>query len=484
MRTAKANDHRRHVYENENKYGKRITSLQFSGLQGIGRGEINFSGGVTALCGANGVGKSTLLHAILKLVSNPDSIDNKNHIIKLIGSSLTGNIKVGTNSLSRTVNITTEKIVADPEEIDDLNVGWIDVAFQAPNMVTVFSNMTYIDEMLEAVGSRKANDEELGLLSYIIGKKYTLVETYELELAEQGVLPYFRVSSNGVTYSSETMGLGELSVHYIFWHLTTMPKNSILLIEEPETYLTPRSQEALLDVLFKISDEKRVWIILSTHSPNIIKRIPNKHIRVLNRVNDEVEIIVPEDQSDHLRILGIMPRKQGIILVEDRAAREYANCWIGYFMPNLLSEYEIIDVKSKENIISILTNFPKTGPWFKIIGLLDGDQRGKVNGNSFNWGYSFLPSSKAPEQYLMEIAYSNREELAIRLGRKVDIINTTFSALEGADHHDWLIEFPRMVGVTYEHLIATIFHLGMHHPTYMTECEEAFIKFRDLLTGF
>ncbi len=48
---------------------------------------------------------------------------------------------------------------------------------------------------------------------------------------------------------------------------------------------------------------------------------------------------------------------------------------------------------------------------------------------------------------------------------------------------DEILEFPRLIGVTYEQLIAAIFYVGMQDPTYSTQFEDAFIQFYELLTG-
>jgi hypothetical protein len=125
-------------------------------------------------------------------------------------------------------------------------------------------------------------------------------------------------------------------------------------MEEPESYLAPRSQEALLDVIAKIAADKRLWIILTTHSPSIIKNIPMEHIRLLSRVNESVEITTPTYDSEYLYSLGLKPNRLGVILVEDRCARELSKCWLGRFDPSILQEYEIVDIGSKGTCIYLL----------------------------------------------------------------------------------------------------------------------------------
>lgn len=65
------------------------------------------------------------------------------------------------------------------------------------------------------------------------------------------------------------MGLGELS--YIYWCLVRAPEHSILIVDEPETYLAHYSQTALLDVLAMFCSEKSIWGVIATHSFTILK---------------------------------------------------------------------------------------------------------------------------------------------------------------------------------------------------------------------
>ena len=58
------------------------------------------------------------------------------------------------------------------------------------------------------------------------------------------------------------MGLGEVSALYIYWCLSRAAENSILIVDEPETYLAHNSQSALIDVLAKFCSEKAFGVLL------------------------------------------------------------------------------------------------------------------------------------------------------------------------------------------------------------------------------
>jgi predicted ATPase len=458
MRTARVGDNWRNLYEKSFKF--KVSKVIYENLKGLGTGNIEFLGGITAICGGNGVGKSTLLNAISSVLSSDRLSKLRSINVKLDGSQLIGEFIDSGNTITRKVVVTSEVIEADPEAINVESV-WIDGSIHAPKLIDVFSNMPNLNEFLEAEESREAPEEEKDFLSYIIGKDYQKCETYELDLESYGVIPYFKVVSDGVEYGSEAMGLGEISVHYLLWNLQRIEKNSVVLMEEPETYLAPRSQEALLDVIAKIVADKRLWVILTTHSPSIIRNIPMEHVRILSRVNESVEVFTPSNGSQYMDSLGLKPQKLGVIIVEDRCARELTKCWLGRFDPSILQEYEVVDVGSKENIYQQLRGFPYVGSWLKLFGIFDGNERGRIGEVQHTWNYSFLPGEDAPELLLKRIAKSMRKKLSEISGRDLHRINIALHGLDGRNHHDWIVEFPRQLGLGYEQLIVFLFEISM-----------------------
>ncbi|MBD2864644.1 ATP-dependent nuclease [Paenibacillus oceani] len=452
MRNAKINDHWRRTY-NRN-YPNKINSIKYENIPGLGSGNINFNGGITAICGINGAGKTTFLSAILGMLQ-PNFIENSNiHLLKIQNSSILGDLQINNESFSRGIDVIGDKIEVT-QEGTEVSSAWIDSSTYGNEMVSLFQDMRNIEELLDQHEPRLSSYEEINLTSYIIGKTYNSIMTYELELEVDKVVPYFKVNCDGVEYGSELMGAGEISVLFILWQLQRVNNNSVLLIEEPETFLSPHAQEALLNVFAKFSEEKGLWFILSTHSPNILSRIPPKHVRLVSRLRNNVRVIVPQDQS-YLNSLGIPIRKLGILFVEDRAAREFTKVWLSRYAPQLVSQLEIRDINSESKIKGILNDFPTFEGWLKIIGVFDADQSQRVN-ETFNWPYIFLPGVKSPEEELRNSAYAKPEYLAEISNRSLDMIHMVLSEIDGLNHHDWLVEFHRKLGITYEQLVFLLF---------------------------
>ncbi|MFD3273804.1 ATP-dependent endonuclease [Paenibacillus dendritiformis] len=457
MRLARSGDHWRKVYKRQ--YNTSLDEIQFTNVRGLGNGIIEFEGGITAICGANGVGKTTVLNAIFCILCPFGKEKLMNPIMRLSGANLVGTLKTNKGKVTRLIDFLEEEVNLVGDQDANVDALWLDPSLQSPQLIDVFYNMNNVNEMLEAFESRESDADEIEMLSYIIGKNYTSVTTYEIEDIDSfDVLPYFRVSiDNNIYYGTETMGLGELSIHNIIYQLRRVSKNSIVLLEEPEAFLAPRSQEALLDVLAKYSEEKGIWIILTTHSPSILKKIPYSHTRVLSRVGNSVKIIKPSNHNMQLTSLGIITPKSGIILVEDRFARELLKVIIGQFDPGVLHQVEVIDCQGEGNVTSLLKTFPEASKPFKLIGVFDGDKSDLVD--TYNWPYTFLPGHSAPEYLFKSIASRKIENLARMTGRSEDFVYAILSSLEGLNHHDWFEELHKKMGLTYEQLLKYYFEL-------------------------
>ncbi|MCC2339652.1 AAA family ATPase [Bacillus tropicus] len=450
MRSAKIGDYWRRTYKRN--YRIKLSHFKFSNLRGIGQGEINFHGGLTAICGANGAGKTTLLSALVGIIKPEEAEDSSIINLKLEGADLTICIeKEGSDAI--TVNYNNGELMYENKGYEELEMTWIDLSAYGPNLLQYFTEVTNLQEHLESVDSYTLNEKELNSISYILGRKYDTCSFYELEI-DGSEIPYFEVSVNGLTYGTESMGLGEVSALYIYWCLSRAAENSILIVDEPETYLAHNSQSALIDVLAKFCSEKSIWGIVATHSFAILNRIPSEHVKLLSRVGNNVRISSHENSQIYLQALGMPAKKSGIILVEDRAAREISKLLINTFAPHVSAEFEIIDVGSVEDIKRCL-KFPRVGNWIKIIGLFDGDQH--TLSETYNWPYTFLPGSLPPEKLLKLSTEKQIDLLSQKLNRDSNDVHIILSVIDGLDHHDWLEELYKKLGIDYNYLIKCLF---------------------------
>jgi len=461
MRTARTSDYWRKVCSRP--YESRLNSLDYKNVTGIGQGQVPFGAGITALCGANGVGKTRLLETIYAALDPVTVADIPHRLRRLAGAEITAHVTIEGRDLAVVSRFDTENPTVSDNAVE-ICVTLVDTAIESVRLISLFTEMKNLDEFLEALSPREAKPEELELLSYIVGRDYESCQTYEIdEYEEMQTFPYFRVTSGGIAYGSEAMGLGEMSLHLLHWHLARIPQGSILLIEEPETYISPRSQAAFSNVLARYSTEKSLWIILTTHSPEVVSQVPIEHVRLLFRQGGQVTVAPNPTELLLQTVLGIRSRYSGVFLVEDKAAREFVLAWLGKLDPGLLQKFRVLDVGGDGEIKNALSKFPKVGDWLKVVGIFDPDMRGLEE--EYNWPYTFLPGDGNPETMLRTFCIGRGDAVAAQLGRAVCDVEIILASLEGLNHHDWFEDLSRNLGIGYGQLMGALFTIWFESET-------------------
>jgi ABC-type multidrug transport system ATPase subunit len=462
MRKAKVEDHWRHVYANS--YRRYIKSFRYSNINGLGNGEIIFRGGLSAICGGNGVGKSTVLDAIAGTIISPDYA--KNHIAhgRFLDTVLEAELMIDNIEVTRSIVFSNDNHSITGEF--DCEITHINPATLASNVTSFLNKTTNFAEVLESLEPKIANTTEIKELSYIVGKQYESFEIYEiedysLERNEEDnspdrndvrmTFPYFRVASGGVAYSSETMGLGELSLFILFWTLNRISENSILLIEEPETYISPSSQKKFMDFMARMSDIKHIWIVLTTHSPSIVEQIPLNRITLLSRGDTGVTVIDTPSQFQLDEVLDKSHSYSGILLVEDPVAKVFLRSLLLRFASDVYQRYEILIAEGEGSLSRLKTCFPKESVWLEIAVVYDGDQRDKQEHGNIPHG--FLPTTLSPEALLQQTTVKNLQRFSDTLNRPIVDLKVVLDALQGRDSHDWLEELSGRLGINKESLI-------------------------------
>jgi energy-coupling factor transporter ATP-binding protein EcfA2 len=451
MKSARAEDYWRHAFARE--YAVRCDEVTYADLLGLGKGSVRFRSGVTAIVGANGVGKSTLVAAIAELLGGEAALKELDHLPRLKGSRLCGLVREERGEYKITIEQDGEQRTVEGAIPADVTFAWLDPAYQTAQSRRLVAKDAAFSEVLEPIGPRKLTDKELTLVRYVVGKSYESCTVYEVpEYGGIEKFPYFRVVADGIDYGSETMGQGELSLLFILWELLTIPKNSILLIEEPETHVSPRSQEALMNAIVQFAVQNGIWAIITTHSPSVVARLPKEHIRLLSRDGKSVLAIEGAFRYQLAAVLGGGGGYQGVVLVEDEIAKQFSMAILDELDPDLLRQYEIVDAISNSGISVALKSMPRTKEWFSLVGAFDGDQQGKVkDADKFVWPHTFLPGNASPESLFMEMARRlGIDAIAKEIGRTREAVAPVFEAAEGKDPHDWIHSVANGLGLGIE----------------------------------
>lgn len=436
MRNAKAMDYWRHVYQysENNMYKNYISKLIFTDCNGF-TGEVKLSPGITVLCGLNGVGKSSLIANIKTSLSLSDtSIVSKNKFINKVAA----------------------KIIIDNEEFDEFPSGKENVTICYIDSDQSIECLKYweqsnVEELLEAEEPFEFNSDQLEELSQLVGKEYLSCTSYEISDQGKAFVPvFFNISESEkqIEYNSTGVGIGEHFAIYMFYILERLEKNSILIIEEPESYISVLSQRHLMNYIAKISSDKKISVILTSHSPHIINMVRKDNIRLLIKLNGEMDIYTPSDQCEAANVLGIEYKKIeniieckntiATIFVEDYAARIFLEHLLDIELPYIRNNVDIVSVNGESDITKRLEFDDKEHMVHKLIGIYDADLQNTPGETTIRskvkWPILFLPIENCVEIDIFN--YLKTSDNIKTFSTALCINETNFKAMLSKTAHD------------------------------------------------
>jgi len=454
MKKAELVDHQKTISNRKYPFSLRSATISSGGSSS----EIAFHGGINAICGRNGSGKSILLSALELAVGGSDAkpkLDEKNkyfdfHIsIDLYGGEILYPIQI--ESKDGAVSVTTD----DDSAPDILTLNTVR---EIPDTLSFFRNESNLDELLEQYSPRDYRSEEIRDINYITGNRYQDVQQFEIDDVNGETVPFFYVKrSEYSSYSSLQMGQGEYSLFYIFW-LLKRASNCILIIEEPESFTTPDSQSRLASYLFKHSAKKGVWILLSTHSEQILSKLIPDSIHSVYCMNKKLKAKTSNAKTmKHVESLGLAKQKKGIFFVEDYASKLFLECALSGHT-SIKNSFYIKSYDGEGNIYSALKQLAKAKDTFRFVGVFDGDLRGRCELDPGEYSFQFLPGDKPPEAMLFDnLILSELPEGALGLSK--DDLDELVEASGSLDLHDRIHKLSECLGKSYDEVYIQLFDL-------------------------
>lgn len=251
--------------------------------------------GVYLLTGTNGVGKSTLLTAMARIG---------------IDKAFANNIKSSTND--KKIDDYNEASITYINSEKNLKVKYIKKAHRwtptpkkmnVKNIIT-FSEVVYINadhsrivssvKELSGKSIKKADEEMIRALMTILDNEqfmylHSTPENKGRYSNKAGLIKF-----KGKFYSDKNFSTGEIVLYNLIKKLSNIKENSLILIDEVDLSLNSKTQINLLKYLEEVAEKKKAIMILSTHSPVIIKSVEKKKIYYLEeKVRGKIECINP-----------------------------------------------------------------------------------------------------------------------------------------------------------------------------------------------
>jgi predicted ATPase len=433
-----------------NRYPLKVETIGLTKVKGFHESfKIEFQTGLTAICGKNGVGKSTLL--------------------KLIYESLTGNITNNKVSVDSTIQI---QVCMNGQQTDTANLNssqlyYLDPSFECSKIINFITNTQNFSDFLEGIDSNDFLNKAKTLksVSSCIGKPYKKISIYEIEnaLEDEYAFPFFKIElQDGSTYDSLEMGMGEHLCMFLLWYIEWIESDSILLLEELENYLAAYSQIKLLDHLAYKLSEKKIWTIITTHSEHILNKVGINNTRILYRNGLHSLSVKPENSDKYLRALGLKLNKKGVYFVEDYFAQLTFKSIANILQPEILDSREVIGLRCDSNMEKVIKHYePSNKPFFDLMAVFDADQGDnihKLTGRDVS--AICLPSlnNLNPEEEIWKTLVDNIRVISITLSVHIDRLSESITEHTLDDHHDRYYSISSDLNVTFEQLTGAIFN--------------------------
>ncbi len=427
-----------HRYEN---FGSAISRMHVQGFRCHSSTPIEFNSPITALCGLNGTGKSTLIQLAASAYRPPPGA-KRFYVRDFIVCG-----KLDANPFSRHASVRYEYLRERKSGIIGYKPQIVTVARYAskwtgykrqPVRHVYFAGMgLYLPKIehrdfvvrhadkLTVSGTGPLSDGTKESICRILSCSYDAIDSHTVSFQHHST-KVVTVSRNSATYSEANMGCGEGRVQHIIRAMEALPEKSLVLLEEPETSLHPSAQHEFAKFLLQICIVRKHQIMLTTHSEFILQVLPAESRLYLNKTDSGIDLIpgLMASQAKSLMAGGYV--KALYVLVEDVCAKCILTEVIRRIDLNFLKTIAIHDFGDKDFIGKTVAKLQSTG--MPIAAVRDADKPGNPSQNIFK-----LPGSQAPEKEVF--ANTNvKEYLLATYSFNLDDFMATVHMI---DHHDW-----------------------------------------------
>jgi len=453
-------DHRnilQSLFQIENRfanYGNLLMTLKVQGFRCHDLTIIDIENPITAFCGLNGTGKSTLLQLAAAAYAKIDSENHRYYIKDFIVSGILDPSPFKTNAVveygywqdDRTI-----KTVAIKRSESEKR--WSGYRAQ-PSRTVYFAGMGLYLPKIEIRDFVLRNATKISVLSSeplapnsknwackILGCSYDAMDDNKVKHNER-TSDVVTVTRSGNKYSEANMGCGEGRTQHIIRKLQTLPMRSLVLLEEPETSLHPSAQHEFGKYLIDVCIEKKHQVLISTHSEYLLSALPSSSRIYLDRSTVGLRSIKGITTAQAISLMTCGHDKALHILVEDDVAEAVLTEMLRKSDYLFLKTVKIHRTGDTKTIYAVKKALKDTG--LPVAAVRDGDKSDSPADNIFK-----LPGSLPPEKELLQSA-----DVRGFFFQKYDFDTDSFAAaMNGVDHHEWFGHLSERISINENALI-------------------------------
>lgn len=425
-------------------FGNMLIKVRVRGFRCHANTAVEIQSPVTAFCGMNGTGKSTLLQVLAVAYKRPAPA--RPYYVK--DFLVIGPLDPAPFLESAEVEFTYCKSPTGPQTVTirrRTNTQRWSGYTRRPVREVYFAGVGHYLPRIEQRDFIVRNARNLQItdqqdVPQVVRDAASTILACQYSAAKTKAVSYSRhngdvvwVRRGGVEYSEAHMGFGEGRTQSLVVALEKLPGKSLVLVEEPETSLHPSAQYALARYLMDVSIRRGHQIFLTTHSEYLLNALPAaSRLHLMRDATDSIRCIEGLSAAEARSLMTDGATKALSVLVEDECARAVLRELLRQVDPGFLRAVGIYIGGDAGSLANTARALRDTG--LSVAVVRDGDQPEVPEDGVFK-----LPGDKAPEKELFNNA-GVREHMETRYGVLVDDF---FAGLGSVGHHEWI---PRLAG--------------------------------------
>jgi predicted ATPase len=433
-----------------------VKLVNFKGFEGV-EFEIKRPG-LTFLMGENGIGKSSILHALACSFRPENKTISKDYRWPNFFMTYGDQNWVGTEieivftdntsqTVSRPASEKRPRWRPNYDRRKKKDVSYLGILDRVPHV----ESEKYTNKYAYTNGI-KLSDEVVSDCSFILGKDFKELSYATVDKAATHVQILCVKLSGGLSYTSATMGAGEQAVIKIIETVRSASKGSLIVIDEPEALLHHLVIKRMLQILDRLSNEKKLQILCSSHWPGLIDQ---KNVQIYsigrNAASSSLVMIEGPDKKVLQQLLPDTPKK--LLWCEDSVAAAILKVAIrsnGY-----QSKFKVVQFGSSYNSFSIASHLALSGSQDELV-ILDGDEDADLNtvdsklkkvlsgteaniealrGQASSYFAALNPrGAEMPEGFLLNAAKKNLRDLSGQLQEEMTVFHPPADIKTGFYH--------------------------------------------------
>lgn len=449
-----------------NGWPRRLNWIEITGIRGWQGQRLEFQFPIVAICGENGVGKSTVLQSAVSTYRGVETYYASQFFPdtawdRIEGATIRYSVREGDRNIEGSVRKPTTRWLGNPDRRERA-VRYLDLRRTQP-IAALRGYPKLIKSGVREAGSANFDPPLLERYSTVLGRTYNVGKHSWTDVDERLRVPV--VGFVGTSYSGFHQGAGEMTMA----DLLALPvaRYGLIAIDEVETSLHPRAQRRLVRDLAELARVNQMQVLVTTHSPYILEELPPEgRLYVVNSGlgRSVIQGISPEFA---LTKMDDEPHPEADAYVEDDQAGRMVKELLVRYSPENARRVQIVKAGAS-SVISALgqmvneDRFPRP-----TAAILDGDAGPAP-------GCELLPGGDAPELVvigrLRDAGFPGvAERLARGHGEAVDAIE---QAMTRPDHHDWCVDAANTLILAPSELWGALVRAWVEHVLPAAEGEQ------------